>query len=54
MLYNKKLINEGGGHGGEVIKLKIRALDREINRYIYELYGLTDEEIAIVEESVKR
>ncbi|MDP2896741.1 MAG: hypothetical protein Q8Q12_09305 [bacterium] len=26
------------------------ALKREIDRLVYELYGLTDEEIAIVEE----
>lgn len=27
------------------------ATDREIDRMVYELYGLTDEEIRIVEES---
>jgi len=31
-----------------------RALETEIDRMVYELYGLTAEEIAIVEESVKR
>jgi len=29
------------------------ALEAEIDRLVYELYGLTEEEIAIVEESVK-
>jgi len=28
------------------------ALETEIDQMVYELYGLTDEEIAIVEESV--
>ena len=30
----------------------IRACDAEINPLVYKLYGLTDEEIRIVEESV--
>jgi len=30
------------------------ALEAEIDHLVYELYGLTDEEIAIVEESVRR
>ena len=30
---------------------RIEATDRQIDRLVYELYGLTDEEIAIVEES---
>ncbi len=28
------------------------ALEAEIDQFVYELYGLTDDEIAIVEESV--
>ena len=31
------------------IQQQIRATDRQINQLVYELYGLTDEEIAIVE-----
>ena len=30
---------------------KIAATDKEINRLVYQLYGLTDEEIAVVEAS---
>lgn len=30
------------------------ATDHEIDRLVYELYGLTDEEIAIVEEATAR
>ena len=33
---------------------QIDSIDRDIDELVYQLYGLTDEEIAIVEESVKR
>ena len=33
---------------------KVKALEREIDRLVYQLYGLTAEEIAIVEENVKK
>ena len=33
------------------VRRQIAATDREIDRLVYELYGLTDEEIRIVEES---
>jgi hypothetical protein len=32
-----------------VLQRRIDPTDREIDRLVYELYGLTDEEIAIVE-----
>jgi len=35
-----------------VIQREIDATDRQIDELVYELYGLTDDEIAIVEESV--
>ncbi len=35
------------------LQRQIDATDAEIDRLVYELYGLTDEEIRIVEESVK-
>jgi hypothetical protein len=34
-----------------MIEQQIKATDRQINQLVYELYGLTDEEIAIVEGS---
>jgi hypothetical protein len=37
-----------------VIGHQISATDRRIDRLVYELYGLTDEEIAIVEEATAR
>lgn len=33
---------------------KAEAVEREIDQVVYGLYGLTEEEIRIVEESVKR
>jgi hypothetical protein len=35
------------------IARQIAHTDAEIDRLVYELYGLTEEEIAIVEESTK-
>jgi hypothetical protein len=34
------------------LQRRIQSTDRQIDRLVYELYGLTDEEIAIVEEAV--
>ncbi len=38
-------------HERQVIQRQIDATDRRIDRLVYELYDLTDEEIAIVEEA---
>jgi hypothetical protein len=35
----------------EMFRKQIDILDRQIDQLVYELYGLTDEEIKIVEES---
>jgi hypothetical protein len=35
----------------ELLQRQIDATDREIDRLVYDLYGLTDEEIRIVEEA---
>ena len=37
-----------------VVKEQIAATDEQIDQLVYELYGLTDEEIAIVEEATQR
>ncbi len=34
-----------------IVQAQVDATDRQIDRLVYELYGLTDEEIAIVEEA---
>jgi deoxyribose-phosphate aldolase len=36
------------------LKSEIEKGDREIDRMVYELYGLTEEEIKILEESIKK
>ena len=35
------------------IQRQIDATDRQIDRLVYDLYGLTEDEIAIVEEATK-
>jgi len=37
----------------EQIQREIEATDRQIDQLVYQLYGLTDEEIKIVEEATK-
>jgi hypothetical protein len=39
------------GHDKTVLQRQIDATDRQIDRLVYELYDLTDDEIRIVEES---
>ncbi|HQD25197.1 MULTISPECIES: hypothetical protein [Methanoculleus] len=39
-------------HEKEVLAGMIDATDQEIDRLVYELYGLTEEEIAVVEGAV--
>ena len=41
-------------HERTALQRRIEAADREIDRSVYELYGLTDEEIRIVEEATAR
>lgn len=38
-------------HEHTVLKRQIAATDRQIDQLVYELYGLSEEEIKIVEES---
>ncbi|GJL77223.1 MAG: adenine methyltransferase [Nitrospinaceae bacterium] len=51
---HKKLASANTGHDKTVLKRQIDATDQQIDRLVYELYDLTDAEIAIVEESVKK
>ena len=41
-------------HDKTVLRRQIDATDRQIEGLVYELYGLTDEEIRIVEEATGR
>ena len=50
---NKQLAKAKTSHEKTALKRQIEATDRQIDKLVYELYGLTDEEIAIVEESGK-
>ena len=50
---NKKLQKAKTEHDKTVLKRQIDSTDAQIDNLVYELYGLTKKEIAIVEESVK-
>ena len=50
---NKDLQKAKTSHKKEVIQRQIIATDKQIDKLVYKLYDLTDEEIAIVEEGVK-
>jgi len=47
---NKQLESAKTDHDKTAIQRQIDATDRQINQLVYELYGLTEEEIKIVEE----
>jgi len=40
-------------HDKKLIQRQIAATDKQIDQLVYELYGLTDKEIRIVEEAAK-
>jgi hypothetical protein len=50
----KKLSKAETPHDREVLQRQIDATDRRIDRLVYELYGLTEEEIRLIEESVDK
>ena len=49
MLDLHKLASAGTDHDKTLLARRIEATDRQIDRLVYELYGLTEEEIGIVE-----
>ncbi|MBD3177770.1 MAG: restriction endonuclease subunit M, partial [Armatimonadia bacterium] len=51
---HKRLHDAKTKHDREIIQRQIDATDRQIDQLVYELYELTDEEIAIVEEATER
>ena len=55
MLMLQKKLHEGKPQGNEKERLEqqIKNIDYEIDQEVYNLYGLTKEEIRIVEESLK-
>ena len=46
---HKELLKTRTDHEQNLIKRRIEATDRQIDTLVYELYGLTDDEIATVE-----
>ena len=48
---HKELAAAKTGHDKTAIQRQIDATDRQIHRLVYELYGLTEDEIKIVEEA---
>ena len=51
---HKQLASAKGEAQRGAIQRQIEATDRAIDRLVYELYGLTDDEIEIVEEATRR
>ena len=50
----KAVAAEAGSADLAVIEAEIKKLDDEIDARVYELYGLTEDEIKIVEKSANR
>ncbi|MDD3566217.1 MAG: hypothetical protein PHN90_11180, partial [Methanothrix sp.] len=52
MLYlHKKMAETKIAHEKTLLQRQIEATDKQIDRLVYELYGLTEEEIRIIEDS---
>lgn len=49
---NKKLVGENNPNTKEILERQVRALDGEIDRLVYGLYGLSDNEIRIIENDI--
>lgn len=50
---NRQLATAAAPHTKTILQRQIAATDREIDQLVYQLYNLTPEEIALVENSVK-
>lgn len=46
---HKSLSSAGPEHERTLLARRIEATDRQIDKLVYELYGLTEEEIGLVE-----
>jgi len=49
LVLQNQLPNAKAGHDQTHIQRQIDATDRQIDKLVYELYGLTEEDIAVVE-----
>ena len=50
---HRRLAETKTGHEKTLLSRQIEATDRQIDALVYELYGLTEEEIAIVEDAAR-
>jgi len=50
---NKKLADAKAGHQKTILQRQIEATDKQIDRLVYELCDLTEEEIKILEGASK-
>ena len=50
---NVEFANAKTTHETEILKRRVLTVDKQIDQLVYELYGLTDKEIRIVEEATK-
>ena len=50
---NKKLADCKTPKDKKLLKLQIAKTDEKIDKLVYEIYDLTEEEIAIIEENIK-
>jgi hypothetical protein len=51
---HKQLAAANTGHEKTALQRQIDATDRQIDQLVYELYGLTGEEISIVETTTRQ
>jgi hypothetical protein len=51
---NARLPEVKTGHDRNALQRQIDATDRQIDQLVYELYGVTDKEIALVEEATAK
>jgi len=48
---NNRLQNARIAHGRELLERQIKITDDQIDQLVYELYGLTEEEVKIIEKA---
>ena len=53
LVFHQNLSNAKTENERKIIQRQINATDKQIDQLVYKLYGLTKEEINIIEESLK-
>jgi hypothetical protein len=54
LILHKQLSASKTGHGQPLIQRQIDAVDQQIDRLVYELYGLSEDEIMLVEGTIEK